>query len=534
MVLTLLKKQLLEMFSGYVIDRKTGKARGKKDFVLYVVLYIFIFGGLGMAFYAMASGLGVAMLNHGFNWLYFALMGLLSIALGVFGSVFNTYAGLYLPKDNEFLLSMPIPNRTLVLARTAGVYCMSLMYSAWVWIPAMIAYWIIAPLSVFNVIFPILLTFVLALFVSVLSCILGWVVALIAAKTKGKSFVTVFLSLAVIIGYYVIYFKVVKSLSTIVNHLDELGSAVKSWLRYVYWIGLAADGDMLSLLAVIGITVLLAAVCLFVLAKTFTKFALTAEKGETRVKKQIGYEKRTAKKALLRREYKHFSSLSIWMLNGGLGLLVMPVAAIAVLIKSKAIRTVISQMPAQANPFLSALPIFLIAAVGLAVSMDMIVCCSVSLEGKNLWILQTLPLKPWDVLQAKIKMGFSLNIAPALFLGLSLGIALKLPALQIALILIALVLFVWLTQDFGLFLNLLHPDFNWTNPTTVVKQGLPVFFAMFGGWLFCVLTALGGYFLLKVTGVYVVLIAILILFGALLTLLQRWLKTKGTAIFSVL
>ena len=45
----------------------------------------------------------------GMGWLYFALMALLAMLLGAFGSVFNTYSGLYLSKDNDLLLSMPIP-----------------------------------------------------------------------------------------------------------------------------------------------------------------------------------------------------------------------------------------------------------------------------------------------------------------------------------------------------------------------------------------------------------------------------------------
>lgn len=53
--------------------------------------------------------------------MYFAMMGLLASFFGVFGSVFNTYAGLYLAKDNDLLLSMPIPIRTILCARLLGL-----------------------------------------------------------------------------------------------------------------------------------------------------------------------------------------------------------------------------------------------------------------------------------------------------------------------------------------------------------------------------------------------------------------------------
>ena len=130
MLKTLIKKQLLEIWQGYFIDRKTGKARTKKGIDIFFLLLAVLFLGLGFAFYAMAGGIGAAILGNGINWLYFALMGLLSMVFGVFGSVFNTYASVYLPKDNEQLLSLPIPEKTLLFARLTGVYSTSLMYSA--------------------------------------------------------------------------------------------------------------------------------------------------------------------------------------------------------------------------------------------------------------------------------------------------------------------------------------------------------------------------------------------------------------------
>ena len=56
------------------------------------------------------------------DWLYFTLMGLVAIFLGAFGSVFNTYSSLYLAKDNDLLLSLPIPLR-VIISVPAGERC---------------------------------------------------------------------------------------------------------------------------------------------------------------------------------------------------------------------------------------------------------------------------------------------------------------------------------------------------------------------------------------------------------------------------
>ena len=534
MLKTLIKKQLLEIWQGYFIDRKTGKARSKKGITLFFLLLAALFVGLGFAFYSMAGGLGAVILGNGFNWLYFALMGLLSMALGVFGSVFNTYAGVYLPKDNELLLSLPIPKKTLLFARLTGVYLTSLMYSAWVWIPVMIAYWVMVPVNALNIICPVLMTFVIALFVTVLSCILGWVVALIASKAKGKSFITLFFSLAVVALYYFVYFKIVGSLSEIVNHISELGNTVKSWLHYSYLLGKASDGDILSMLLVTGITVVLAVLCFLVLSKSFTKLSVVSASSRKKAKVTSDYSKKPVRTALLNREYKHFTSVSTWMLNGGFGLLLLPIGAVALIIKSGTIREVLPEIAAEIPELYAMLPVLFTAALCLILSINAILPVSISMEGKTLWQLQSLPLDPWEILRAKINMSVQLNVYPAIFFVLVSGTVLRLNLWETALICVAVWFYIRAFSEFGLFLNLKNPNFGWTNVASVTKQSMPVVISMFGGWGFCLALGFGGFFLAKVAPVRAVLCAYILIFLALWLVLHNWLKKKGTEIFATL
>ena len=67
-----------------------------------------------------------------FAWLYMALMGIVSVTLGVFGSVFNTFSTLYQVRDNDLLFAMPITERSVLTARLSGVYAMGLMYELFV------------------------------------------------------------------------------------------------------------------------------------------------------------------------------------------------------------------------------------------------------------------------------------------------------------------------------------------------------------------------------------------------------------------
>ena len=73
---------------------------------LYVYAFSYFVFIFGLFFNMIISPFH--MLN--IDWLYFALMGLLIFLITFVGSVFMTYQVLYDSKDNNLLLSMPIPS----------------------------------------------------------------------------------------------------------------------------------------------------------------------------------------------------------------------------------------------------------------------------------------------------------------------------------------------------------------------------------------------------------------------------------------
>lgn len=74
--------------------------------MLYVLLMVGVIGGM---FTLFSIGLCAPLHEAGLDWLYFTLFALVGVLMGVFGSVFNTFSGLYQAKDNDLLLSLPIP-----------------------------------------------------------------------------------------------------------------------------------------------------------------------------------------------------------------------------------------------------------------------------------------------------------------------------------------------------------------------------------------------------------------------------------------
>lgn len=530
MLKTLIKKQLYELFQTYFVNRKTGKTRTKGNTIVLFVLFAALMVGLAFAFFGMASGLGFAVLNKEMNWLFFAIMSLLAMVLGVFGSVFNTYAMLYLPKDNELLLSLPIPPSKLLLSRVFGVYVTSFMYSAWVWIPSMIAYWIQVPVTAANIIFPIVLMFIVALFVSILSCVLGFFVALIAKLSKGKSIITVIMSLAFIALYYFVYFKVMNSIEEIVAHIDEIGSTIKSWLYYVYLIGSGADGEVIPFLIVAGITVALFAVCMFILSKTLLKLATPKDNSSKKIKIDSDYSRRSVDIALLKREFKHFTSVSTWMLNGALGLVIIVAGTVAVIIKGDYIYGLFETACASYPPITQAAPALITVFLCMILSMNTLLAVSVSIEGKHIWLVQSLPVSPWKILQAKERMCILMCTFPGLFFIITGGIVCRLPVWIILMMVCAVIIFIMLLSDFELFLDLKNPHMNWQNEAVLTKQSMSVLINLLVGWGFCATVGVVGFFLSEIVNRAIILAVYIVIFAVLWFILHNWLKKKGSKI----
>ena len=527
MLKTLIKKQFMELFRQYFVNQKTGQPRTRGKiiglFIGFAALIIFSSAMFVLLSMALAPGL----IEVGMDWLYFTLMGIISILLGTFGSVFNTYAGLYRAKDNDLLISMPIPPSRILLARVSGVLGLSLLYSGMVWIPACICYWIAGSPSIGAIILEILLLFVISLFVSVLTCILGWLVALIAGKLKNRSFLIVLLSLIFIGLYYFFCFRMTEIMQKLLMNAEAVGGKVKIWLNIFYQMGHAAVGELVPMLIFTGITLALCAVCYYVLSRSFIYIATN----KTSEKKAV-YVEKTAKKnsistALLKRELKHFTSNPTYMLNCGLGIIFM-IALPVLLIVNRGDVQEVQEMFFENVPFIKDyLPIALAAALSMLLSMDLISTPSISLEGKSLWILQSLPVETFRVLEAKVVMHFWINEIPAVLSTFITGIVLELDGagmIQAVLIVSLVNLFI---AELGLILGLKRPNFTWTSEMQPIKQSTNILIMMIAGWALTAAIA-GLYFLVKnFMSVHVYAVIWIVLLAIVNFLMQQWLKTGG-------
>lgn len=533
MLSVLLKKQMTEIFRSYFYDAKKNKSRSKAATAAYIVLFLGIMIGLlGGIFAYLSLSICGALAAVGMDWLYFALMGLLAVLLGVFGSVFNTYSSLYLSKDNDLLLSMPIPVNVIITSRLLSVYFMGLMYSLVVILPAVIVYWVTVSVSADVIFGCLLLMLLISVFVLTLSCALGWVVAKISLKLKNKSFITVVISLAFIGGYYFFYFKAQTLIQDLVANAAAYGERIKGTVYPLYLFGRVGSGDAFAMLIVSAVVMALFALMWALISRSFLKIATSSGNTAKKVYKETAMKQKGITSALLAKEFGRFTSSPNYMLNCGLGILLLPICGALLLWQGGAVISVLNEMfGARA----SCTPVLLCAAVCMLASMNDMAAPSVSLEGKSLWLMQSLPVTPWQVLRAKLSVQLFLTGIPALFCTVCIAFIYPYTPLELLLTVLVPMSYVLLSALFGLFLGLKMPNLNWTSEITPIKQSAPVTVALFSGFGYTALLC-AGFMLLN--GWKLGFVGYMSGFGAvtlaLCAVLFLWLKKKGCNLFAAL
>lgn len=532
----LFKKQLLEL--GYQFFRKKNKKgkRTKGQVIGLCCLFGFLFISVGFAIYGLCMLMGDLFLSEAMpvdrHWLFFAIVSLFSILLGTFGSVFTTYTAIYQAKDNELLLSMPIPTAYILAVRLFGVYLTSFIFVNTVWIPAIIYCIINQSFGVVSYVAMILNILVTPFLVTVLSCLLGWLVALASRKIQNKSFAVVFLTLLLLGGYYFVYFRLQKIIQSLAANSESVSHSLRIWVYPIYQLSLGCMGKIIPFIIYTLFVALITALCVFLLSKTFIKITTSSVGIKKKEYTGVSDKVSSVEKALFRRELKHFLSSPVYLMNGGLGILILPIGAIVALVKKSEIDPLIQLLRTMKLDNL--IPVVVAMLICLVLSMDAITAPSISLEGKNLWIVRSLPIETIDILRAKEKLHTVLNSVPAVIASVILGYVVGADISTIVMIAVCCLVFVILTAKFGLVMNLNKPVLDWTNESVPVKQSSTVFFALFGGWAVCIAIAVGYYFLRNYISAVSCLVIVIVLFALASRALDMRIRTKGVSQFEEL
>ena len=273
------------------------------------------------------------------------------------------------------------------------------------------------------------------------------------------------------------------------------------------------------------------AAMMLALARSYNRI-VTDKRGEVKARyRERPAAMRSVDGALLFKEMRRFLGSPNYMLNCGLGCVFMLIGMAALLIKADAVREMLA-MFAEGNE--SMLPLLAAAAICALASMNDLAAPSVSLEGKSLWLAQSLPVPAAKVLSAKLRLHLIFTLIPAMLLTAGAAIVLRPEPVLAALLFASVIAFVLFMAALGLTLNLKMPNLNWTNEIVPIKQSASVTIALLGGWaLVAALAAVCGLLRARLSPAVFLLGATALLLAAY-ALLRQWIRTRGAHIFESL
>ena len=481
MLKTLFKKQVTELVSGLLGGKPLKQGFFSGRMMIYLLLGFYLFIMMFRIFWGMAVSLCAPLCAAGNDWMYFALMGIMATFIGVTGSLFTANSTIYHARDNELLLSMPIPQWMIVFVRMAMIYLVSAAFEIMVMFPVCLVYLAVSGAPIWSVAFQVVSTLLLPVIAVAIACFIGWLSAVVNSKIRQRAIFSVVTSLAFIGVFYVVYWNLYTYLQLIIANADTVGGAMKIFLYPFYQYGRASEGNIFGFVI---FAVLMAAIAILVVKLISANFVDLAAKTQMVAKRKAKENEKTGKAesvthALFKKELQRFTSSSVSMLSCAMGSIMMCMVGVMCFFAGEWIITTFMGMQ---NGATELFPLVAMMLIAMLIAMNSISATSISLEGKHLWMLKVLPITPWQIFKAKLGVHVVITAVPAVFCSVSFAIAGKVDAINLLLMATASVVFSVFCGLLGLLCNLRFPNFNWTNEAQAVKQNMSVITATFLPW----------------------------------------------------
>ncbi len=470
---------LIELRSFFGINKflhtrdKKEKNRYRGLCAAWIILTLMVFGYIGSLVFGLCY-LGLSNIVP-------AYLGAITSIMLLFFGLFTAGNRIFSTKGYDILMAMPVGSGSVVISRFLGHYITDMILSTLIMLPGMVVYGILVrPGVLFYVYAPVGIVLIPAIPLAI-STVIGTVILAISSRAKNKSIIQSLLLILFVVGVLIGSFQIGEGAENMtVDMFRSLAETAGNLIEKIYppaiWLNQALySSNILSLLLFAGISVATIFLTVFAVSHWFHSIIGKLLSFSAKHSYTLEYmESRSALKALYKREVKRYFASSIYVTNTILGPILGMVMAVAIAVSG--LDVIQSVLPADVN-VADLLP-FAIAAVFTMMPPSSV---SVSMEGKQFWIIKSIPVSTKDWLDSKILLNLSLSIPFLVIAEIVMAIMLRpdlITMLWLVLIPVVLILF---AVVFGITVNLKFHSFDWEKEESVVKQSLPAFLGgMFG------------------------------------------------------
>lgn len=480
-----LTQLLLCNFWG-INELRYGKDKSKKG------RFILTASGIGLLvvmYMAYIGAMAYAYINMGLQDIMPGCMLTLVSMLILFFTIYKAGNIIFQMKSYDMLISMPVSTSAIIVSRFLTMYVNNLFLCFVTFLPITIVYAFSLTPGVSFYVMLILTVFLAPLFPMILATAVSVLVLAVSARTKHKTIVNIVLSMILVV-VLVIAPMFCNDMSDV--ELEEMmmnmSVVVADQINRIYPIAAVFTNALIRksfgwFFVFAGISLGSFMLFVWLVQWKFVKICSWLKVNEARRSYSIhGIRQNSMMKALLEREVRHYFSSSVYVLNTMIGYVMMVIVAASLLIFGTEQVDKLLGIPG----LFSKLGVFIIAIAGTITSTT---SSSISLEGKNYWNLQILPVSGKNILDSKILLNLVIALPFYLVTEICMILSCHDDLIQCIWYILIPIVYIVFSSVVGITMNLKFPVMNWENETAVVKQSMAVFATMMVNFIACILPA---------------------------------------------
>lgn len=443
-----------------------------------------IFGLIGYCFFVnmfaapIVFGTMLALKGSSYEWIPISLVMGTAMFLCFIGSVFTAQQQIYESKDNQMLISMPIKPGQILLSRIFAIAIFNMIYALPFFTGSAIGYCIysvsMGPIQLIPLLILLISYVSMIVFITMLTSLLAWGVSIIMSKITNKTLISTVLYMVFFAIYFYAIFNLDNLGEAIEKNADKLSSGIMTFARPIYYMGASVVEQNILFVAAFLVSLLIPAFLMYiVIKKSFFKILLHENKSKNKMLKHSDkdFNSHSAFIALLQKEIARFLRTPMYFLSYGTSIFFVAMMLAYLFIKKDKFEDVVEFLSIYGVSSTKALPaIFSMLLYQFVSSGAVLTSASINMEGKNIWIIKSLPIKTIDIMLAK-------GLVPVIILlpifeveSLLLIFLFKISGSAMILLLLMPIFTMIFFSMFGLYINLNHFKLDWLSENEAFKR----------------------------------------------------------------
>lgn len=411
----------------------------------------------------------------------------ISSILALVFTMFKANGELFAFKDYDLVMSLPIKVSTIIASRFLSLYLWNTVFTIIIMLPMGSVYGIYEKPAVIFYLMWLISLFTVSLIPTTIAAVFGAVITAVASKFKNANKVITILSFIVII-IISLFAVMMRNTDFNINELQSIGAILSEQLMKVYPLAkifnkAIVEVNVGAFFLFIGLSIAWYYIFIKVLSFKYKQINTSISTYHMRSNYTVGsMDRGNALGALYKKELKNFFSSTVYVTNIGMGVVMALIfSVVLVVVGPNKLMGYIG-----AGDILNRIAAFIISAM---ISMTCTTCVALSLEGKNVWIIKSLPLTPKVIYDSKILVNLTLSIPTAVICAILMIIGLKPDLWNSILIVITPIIYSFFTAVWGIFINNRLGYYDWESETQVVKQSVGSMAGMFGAMIMAAIPA---------------------------------------------